>query len=91
LVPYFRIERVDGTTEHAEALRVLRDIDDTVLEGRRDGEWVSQLSVPTRDVAGVYQRLTDVTGGWRWVLVNPSRSLGHRHPRAHHEHLRPGE
>jgi hypothetical protein len=78
-VPYFRIDLVDGTSEQAEGLRVLRDIDHTVLEGRRDGEWVPELTVPTDTVVAVYQRFTELNGAWRWVGVNPGRALGHRH------------
>jgi hypothetical protein len=78
-VPYFRIDLVDGTSEQAKALRVLRDVDQTVLEGRRDGQWVPELTVPTDRVVAVYQRLTELNGAWRWVLVNPGRALGRRH------------
>ena len=74
--PYFRIERVDGSTEHVRALRVLRDIEHTVLEGRRDGQWVPELTVPTSQVAGVYQRLTELNGALRWVLVHPTGRSG---------------
>lgn len=78
-MPYFRIDLVDGTSRQARALRVMSDVEYTALESRRDGDWVPEVRVPSKDVAAVYQRLTELNGSWRWVPVNPNRALGQQH------------
>lgn len=84
-MPHFRIDLVDGTSQRSEALRVMRSVDYTVLEGRQDGDWVAKLTVPTNQVVAVYQRLTERNGAWQWVVVQRNRALGQRH----FAHLRP--